>query len=218
MSGSSSLIGRGGAGRRRWQLAAIAALLPVLAWAVGLVWFSNAVERPSSLPPWADGIVALTGGATRIETALHLLAEGRGDRLLISGMGSGIDLPALAQRAGLDPRPLEERVTLGRNAISTRGNAIETAEWAERNQVHSLIVVTAYYHMPRALAELGRAMPRVKLLAWPVLLSHGEGTPQPTLRLLIEEYNKYLLVVSGLSSWLLPREAGREIAPPGRRV
>jgi hypothetical protein len=33
----------------------------------------------------ADGIVALTGGASRIADAIELLASGRGQRLLISG-------------------------------------------------------------------------------------------------------------------------------------
>jgi uncharacterized SAM-binding protein YcdF (DUF218 family) len=197
---------------------AAAALLTVLvAWGGGLIWFIFIATGTAPLPPRTDGIVALTGGASRIETALHLLAEGHADRLLISGIGSGIDLPALAHRAGLDPAPLSERVTLGRNAASTRGNAIETAEWAERNMVQSLIVVTAYYHMPRALAELKRTMPGVRLFAWPVLPPHaGEARSQPSLRLMIEEYNKFLVVASGLSAWL-PRDEARDVARPVRR-
>ena len=46
----------------------------------------------------------------------------------------------------------------------TRGNAAETAEWARAHQVRSLIVVTSAYHMPRALAELGRDLPDVATL------------------------------------------------------
>jgi len=34
----------------------------------------------------ADGIVALTGGASRLADAVELLASGRGRRLLISGV------------------------------------------------------------------------------------------------------------------------------------
>ena len=43
--------------------------------------------RPTevALDPNADGIVVLTGGASRINDAIELLAAGRGRRLLISG-------------------------------------------------------------------------------------------------------------------------------------
>ena len=37
----------------------------------------------------------------------------------------------------------------------TRGNAAETAAWARANAIHSLLVVTAGYHMPRAHRRAG---------------------------------------------------------------
>ena len=202
--------------RRLWTilLGCLASL--IAGWVAGLLWFAGAAGRmPPSPPPETDGIVALTGGATRIETALQLLARGHGHKLLISGVGSAIDLTTLAQRAGLDPEPLADRVTLGRAATSTRGNAAETAAWAAANHIHSLIVVTAYYHMPRALTELHRTMPEIRLFPWPVLLSNGADPRSPvTMRLLIDEYNKYLVSVSGLSAWLPAREPAR-VGRPG---
>ncbi len=78
--------------------------------------------------------MAFTGGPERVETALRLLAEGRADRLLLSGIGGGAELPELAHRAGVDPLPLATRVTIGRNATTTRGNAAETAAWARANE------------------------------------------------------------------------------------
>jgi uncharacterized SAM-binding protein YcdF (DUF218 family) len=198
--------------RRWWRLPAIALSAALVAWVAGLVWFITLASRPAPPPPpVTDGIVALTGGAGRIEAALHLLAKGRAGVLLVSGMGSSVDLATLAHRAGLDPEPLVERVTLGRNAASTRGNAKETAAWAERNRIRTLVVVTASYHMPRALIELGRAMPGVRLFPWPVMLVASDTKSPPTLRLLIEEYNKYIAVVSGLSALLPSREPVREI-------
>ena len=126
-------------------------------------------EQPGQAPPHTDGIVAFTGGPERVETALRLLAEGRADRLLLSGIGGGAELAELAHRAGVDPLPLAAAVTIDRNAATTRGNAAETADWARANAIRSLLVVTASYHMPRAIAELARALPEVALYPMPVV-------------------------------------------------
>ena len=139
--------------------------------------------------------------------ALHLLAAGRAKQLLLSGVGGGAELRDLAFRADINPAPLAGRVTLGRSATSTHGNATETAAWAHARSIHSLIVVTAFYHMPRALAELRRVLPHVALYPDPVLMpKNGWIGHIVTLRLLAEEYTKYLVVVSGLSTWLPVRD------------
>ncbi len=190
---------------RRWPLILGEFLLAVLlAWGAGFVWFVHMATRPEPPPPHADGIVAFTGGAERVETALHLLAAGRARQLLLSGIGGGAELGELAWRADLNPAPIAAQVTIGRGATSTHGNAAETAAWARGRAIHSLIVVTAFYHMPRALAELRRALPNVRLYPDPVLMpKHGGIGRIVTLRLLAGEYSKYLAVVTGLSA-LLP--------------
>ena len=149
MSRGSRRRRHGARGRRAW----LAVLLLPLAWLAGFAWFLTAATWRQLPPAHADGIVALTGGADRVEAALRLLAEGRARLLLISGVGRAAGFAELARRAGV-PRRLAPRVTLGRSALSTRGNATETAAWARGNHIRSLIVVTAAYHMPRALAEL----------------------------------------------------------------
>jgi uncharacterized SAM-binding protein YcdF (DUF218 family) len=178
----------------------------LLGWAGGFVWFIVIANRAEPAPPHADGIVALTGGAERVETALHLLAAGRATWLLVSGIGPGPDLAILARRSLVDAGPLTARIELGRQATSTHGNAEETAAWVKAKQIHSLIVVTAWYHMPRALTELGRALPGVVLYPVPV---EPEGSHQPDLamaRLLTEEYGKYLAARLNLTA-LLPERA-----------
>jgi len=209
--------------RIRWGLAASGgALLVAIGWAVGLWWFVGYAGRAVRLPPEADGIVALTGGATRIETAFKLLVQGRGQKLLVSGIGRNTDLTALANRAGLDPAPFAERVTLGRNAGSTHGNALETATWARDNHISSLIVVTAYYHMPRAMTEFTQAMPDIRLYPYPVLIDQTGTQDRPVpMRLLIEEYSKFLVATAGLTAWLPDREPMRDLGrdlgrEPGR--
>jgi uncharacterized SAM-binding protein YcdF (DUF218 family) len=185
----------------------IGLLAALLVWVVGFAWFVQIAGRAGQVPPHSDGIVAFTGGADRVETALRLLAEQRGDKLLLSGIGGGAELAELAPRAGVDPTPLASRVTLGRSATTTRGNAQETAVWAKANEIHSLLVVTAAYHMPRALAELSRALPDVTLYPLPVLPAERTGYPAVPLRLIAEEYVKYLATQVGLTAVIPPREA-----------
>jgi len=182
---------------------AVAATL-LLGWTAGFAWFVNETAATRDTPPQADGIVVLTGGAERVDTALRLLAAGHGRVLLISGVNRAADFASLAHLAGVDPA-LASRVTLGRVATDTRGNAAETAAWAEENHLRSILVVTAGYHMPRALAELRHALPDATLYPIAVLSpAMRRGAASSRLRLLAEEYTKWLAVESGLSR-LAPR-------------
>lgn len=203
MKGASARMGPPPRRRRAVLVAGFMLSGAVVAWSLGFAWFIHETTRPASAPLAADGIVALTGGADRVETGLRLLAQDRGRLLLVSGIGGGAELSELAHRAGLDPLPLATRVTLGRKATTTRGNAEETASWARENGLHSLIVVTAGYHMPRAVTELGRALPEVTLYRLPVVppgMHTPAGLHDPAmLRLLAEEYSKWLLARVGLS-------------------
>jgi uncharacterized SAM-binding protein YcdF (DUF218 family) len=200
----------------RW-VAGIAALA-VVAWSLGFLWFVQvAVHRTGPPPPaHADGVVALTGGAGRVELALRLLAAGQADKLLLSGIGGGTELATLGRMAGVDTAKLAPRVTVGRYANSTLGNAVETAAWAAQNDIGSLIVVTAAFHMPRALAELHRALPDVALFPLPVPPGKEGAERGPGLRLEMGEFAKYLVAVSGLSAWVPHREAPAALHPsPG---
>jgi uncharacterized SAM-binding protein YcdF (DUF218 family) len=172
---------------RRWLL---------LLAALGLLWLGGAtayVERVETLPPPADGrsdaIVVLTGGAARMGTALRLLNEGKAERLLVSGVAqtaTKVSLmqavaptmpdaaqsstsPASSNGQGIDLQLLFECcVDLGFEADDTAGNAAEAASWAAARGYTSLRVVTANYHMPRALVEFGRYLPGLTILPHPV--------------------------------------------------
>ena len=60
-------------------------------------------------------------------------------------------------------------VDLDYSAQNTLGNAVETRRWAMDRGLHSLIVVTSSYHMPRAMAELANQLPDVALIPYPVV-------------------------------------------------
>src|SRR5579862_5579473 len=115
---------------RTWASAVACLAALVTAWTAGFVWFAitipDTVTDPSS---HTDAIVVLTGGSERIETGLKLLAEGRADRLYVSGIGGQLRRGDLLAQAMSDP-DLGPRIALG-TAANTPGNAAETAAWAE---------------------------------------------------------------------------------------
>jgi uncharacterized SAM-binding protein YcdF (DUF218 family) len=162
----------------------------------GFLLFANAIERDSSAPRSAEGVVALTGGKDRIGQAFKLLAAGQAKRLLISGVHPSTKASQLQR---LVPRGAEFFpccVDLGRAALDTRGNATEARAWVEKHGFSSLIVVTSSYHMPRTLIEFSDAMPDIQLIPHAVVSKRFNiekwWSSGPVQRLLLSEYVKYL--------------------------
>lgn len=177
--------------------------------AAGLLWLGGfglfLVSLPTAAPelPRGAGIVVLTGGAGRVGEGLRLLEADPTARLLVSGVHQATGFTDLVRSEGRSPQALAERVTLGRAARSTRGNAEETAAWARTQAIDSLIVVTSAYHMPRALLLLRRALPEARLVPHPVTPRTWRepwGRLSPGfLRLAAGEYAKWLAALAGLT-------------------
>jgi uncharacterized SAM-binding protein YcdF (DUF218 family) len=199
--------------RRPWRRLLFAAAAAVAAGlVVGFVGFVHSVvETLPPTDPRADGIVVLTGGAARIDGALQLLAEGRADRLLISGVNPAVTGETLAATVADDLRSVLACCVDLDHARDTIENAAEAKRWAGRRGFSSLIVVTSDYHMPRSMAELAEAMPDTRLVPYPVSnpdlhLDDWWRDPQ-VFGLLAREYGKYLLVEA--RTWLSAAGAGR---------
>jgi uncharacterized SAM-binding protein YcdF (DUF218 family) len=179
----------------KWIVAAAAATL--VAFAIGFVMFARTVAdyAPRSPRERADAIVVLTGGERRLVAGARLLAEGRGERLLISGVNPQTSRADLKRLSGLSEQLFTARVDVD-YAHTTTGNAEETRAWAKAKGYTRLIVVTSSYHMPRSLTELGRAMPGVLLLPHPVIPDRLNArrwwTDAFTARVLLAEYVKFL--------------------------
>lgn len=184
-------------GNRRWRLAIALLLVPAMVLALGFALFLRELKASSGQrgAARADGIVALTGGAQRINDAVELLASGQGRRLLISGVNLRVGREDIARINPDSERWIDCCIDLGYRARNTIGNAIETRRWVRTNHFTSLLVVTSNYHMPRSLLELGHALPDVKLIPHPVDNSDFSGWwRDPALtRLLAVEYAKYLV-------------------------
>jgi uncharacterized SAM-binding protein YcdF (DUF218 family) len=194
--------------RRRLGLALLAGLpLALFAGFVAFAW--AAIDPAPSQPGETDGIVVLTGGTERVGTGFRLLAEGQARRLLISGAHPEANLAEIAAAAGIDPAPFAGRVDIGHAAASTRGNAAEAAAWARANDMRSLRIVTAGYHMPRAMLEMRRALPQTRLVDHRVpsaaLRAPGAIWRPQLWALLAGEYARYVGAWAGLSGAFVPR-------------
>ena len=180
-----------------------AVVIAVLLWGVGLFAFADRVRAitPAPEPAAADGVVALTGpSAERINAAVRLLEQGKGQRLLVSGVNREVRREELRALTPGSSRLFDCCVDLGFDAEDTLGNAQEIAAWARAKDFDSLIVVTSDYHMPRSLLEIRGMAPEVALTAHavrtPSLDSDNWWRSPADARRMALEYNKYLVVLA----------------------
>jgi uncharacterized SAM-binding protein YcdF (DUF218 family) len=186
----------------RWIgfLTITAAVAGLVVLGFGFFWFISQVpDEEVSLGRNADGIVVLTGAATRIPDALELLNSKRGGRLLITGVHRTTSAKEIARLTPLNQQLFTCCVDLDRSALNTLGNALETRRWARDRGFTSLIIVTSNWHMPRAMAELAHQLPDVQLIPYPVLSEKIKSsawlTDAEIMRLLGSEYLKYVFAV-----------------------
>ena len=187
-------------------------LLTAAAFAGGFAAFMATLPAPPAADPVAEGIVVLTGGDDRIDAALRLLGERHADRLLISGLHAATSRAALRRQHPANDSAFDCCIDLGWEARDTPGNATEIARWARANHYRSLIVVTAAYHMPRALLELDAQLGDVTLIPYPVtpdaLARDGAWRDPENVRLLAGEYVKYVAAQARIGGDKLLRMAG----------
>jgi uncharacterized SAM-binding protein YcdF (DUF218 family) len=197
-------------------------LVVLMLWAVGLFAFASRVvhSTPAAEPAHADGIVVLTGASSgRIEAAMRLLQAGDAQRMLISGVNRGATREDIRRVARAMAAPVYDCcVDLGFEAVDTIGNAREAADWVRARGYSQVIVVTADYHMPRALLELRGAMPKTTLAPYPVVTDELDArrwwNNTHNARRMALEYSKYLVILAREAVLSLgPKQEARPAGP-----
>jgi uncharacterized SAM-binding protein YcdF (DUF218 family) len=192
--------------------------LAAFVFAGGFAWFASYVGQlvtPAN-PQSADAIIVLTGGSARIEAALDLLKSGKGRRLLISGVHPSADRDDLQHASGGDPELFSCCVDIDYAALDTVGNAEESAKWVTSHAYNTVILVTNNYHMPRSLLEMGRLIGDARLEPYPVVnsdLSRLAWLSRPdAMRVLFNEYLKYIAALAGFSPRVNPAAYAKTVA------
>lgn len=169
-------------------------------WGAGLGVFLSPL--PTNQEP-TDAIVVFTGGQGRVKEGVHLFERGMASYLFISGVSKGVERQTLY---GLFKTtvPNAHSLFLGYQANSTHENALETKAWAEKNNIKTIRLVTAHYHMRRSLLECETHMPRVTFIPHAIIPQRFQEKSwwrqKKLVLLVLREYHKflYMYLVRGL--------------------
>ncbi|MGL4314546.1 MAG: YdcF family protein [Sphingomonas sp.] len=161
--------------------------LVALAWVLGFAWFMLALPGPAD-DRRTDAIVVPTGWPGRIDRGLALMQAHRAQRMLVTGVAPGVRPTELAAKYHVSPDLFACCVDLGRQAIDTRSNAEETAQWVRAHHYRSVRLVTSDWHLRRAQLELTHV-----LGSDVTVIGDGVPTGAARLPLLIAEYQKFLV-------------------------
>lgn len=186
-------------------------LLFLSVWGVGLALFIGQIPiAPTSDDSKSDVIIVFTGGSERLSYGLTLLAKGKGDKLFITGVAPDVSMADILRHAPGNYRAqleamAKDDIILGRQAVNTIGNAEEVQMWLESQNVKTVRLVTANYHMPRSIEELEDTTEGLTIIPEPVFPDdfslNGWWHNNSSRTLLLLEYHKF--IASKLRHWLL---------------
>lgn len=167
----------------------------VMFWALGWLWFAAAVvaAKPQTPDMKTDAIIVLTGGDKRVNTGIDLIADGKADYLFISGVNAKVRAEDLVALWGGDQKKVLSKITLGYTADSTVTNATESHEWIVKNDIDSVRLVTANYHMARSMLLMQNKLPDLRIIKHPVVPADFEPWTEQFWPLTFQEYNKFLM-------------------------
>ena len=166
-------------------------------WFGGLVWFIEDMPQGTPDPSLkTSAIVVLTGGKDRISEGLELLSQNKSKELLISGVRRGASLKAIIRGSGYRGASDSRKIALDYKSTTTVENAQNVAKWVSQRNIKSIRLVTANYHMRRALIEFNHYLKDVNIIP------HAVNPLAPVQKtwckdykifcLYLNEYHKYL--------------------------
>ena len=173
-------------------------------WACSLLWFVYSMPmQPVPATVKAEALVVLTGGQYRVEHGLDMLGKGAAPVLLVSGAGEHVTVNQILRHADWQTREAiveqDGEVVLDHVARTTVTNADQSAAFFRERNIKSIRLITANYHMKRAMHEFQDASPDVEMVADPVFPDdfqrHNWWRHDNTRRLVFSEFYKYLAVL-----------------------
>ncbi len=171
---------------------------------VCLVWFCGLIIFLNKIPIYqpqvnniADAAIVLTGGDKRIEEGVKILQEHKVKKMFITGVNQRIrnkkEIPYIEELNKV------HNIEIGREALTTNGNALEAKEWIQQNNIKTIKLVTANYHMPRSVLEFKHHLPDISIESHPVFPDKFDISKwwydKNTLTLVLKEYTKYIYVL-----------------------
>ena len=172
------------------------AVIASFGWCYGLYSFLQRISHYEISNSKTEAIVIFTGGKGRIDQGFELLKIYPNTSILVSGVGHTLQKLPLEKSFQKD---ILGDISLGHDAQDTIGNAEETKKWVQNRRIKSIRLVTSHYHMPRSLLLLRRAIPDIMIIPHPIISenfqSDGWWNNQKIYRMMLAEYNKYIIVV-----------------------
>ncbi len=168
-------------------------------WFAGFAFYVYTIPTQDHSPETkTDAVIVLTGGSKRLAAGFKLLDQHKADKLFISGVDRSVKANELLDLYASPQNNHIHNIELGKNAFNTISNAQETKAWIIKNNIMSIRLVTANYHMPRSLFEFKRIMSNIKIIPHPVISDNVNIAEwwhsKRTALLLFKEYNKYLIM------------------------
>lgn len=139
-----------------------------------------------------DALVVLTGGDGRIEEGFRLWKDGLSANIFISGVHPDVSRDTILSKWTHSDTLPKCCLEIDNKATTTMENAIETEKWVQAQGVRSIRLITADFHMNRALIELKQTIPNVKILPHPVSSSEAQIERSWFWYMIFIEYNKIL--------------------------
>ena len=163
-------------------------------WFAGFLWFTLTLPGPAADDDDSSRVVVVpTGAAGRIERGLEILAVDDARVMLVTGVDPEVKPGEFAAQFEVPMDVMQCCVVLGFDAVDTRGNATETAEWLKAKNITKIRLVTTDWHMRRAANELRLKLPTS------IEIVEDAVPSEPSLRILFLEYHKYYASrISGL--------------------
>lgn len=168
-----------------------------LFWIGGFIVFDAYIRTSPDYTKKTDAIVVLTGGKNRISEALKLYNDNMAEFLIISGVDDKVSLKELQKQNNIFLTKNDMHIILGKEATNTNQNAVEVGDAIRRNNIHSVRLVTSYYHMPRSREEILAYNPDIEVVLHPVYsqnVSDKWWKKWNSFKLVASEFNKFLFV------------------------